>query len=60
MNEVKEKKYDSKNKTPLGVTIDRHYRMPEEARQPDFKFGVHTQTNEFTTKEIINPGLNLE
>lgn len=59
VNEVKEMKYDSQSKTPLGRTVDRAYRMPEAAAAEEFKFGVHTQANEFSCKEIVSSGLSL-
>lgn len=60
VNEVKESKYDSLKKGPLGKPIDREYHYPKEVVEDKFKFGVATETNKFSCKEILNPGVHME
>ena len=53
-NEMKEKRYASTRREPLGETISRDYTYPVAVTQGDFKFGVPTKVSE-PAKEVLFP-----
>jgi hypothetical protein len=42
LNQIKEKKYSSAQREPLGKSLQRNYAFPDEVKKHDFKFGVPT------------------
>jgi hypothetical protein len=59
INDLKEAKYASSNKEPLGKTISRNYKLPEECKDDQFKYGKPTDQNQFSAKETICPNEHL-
>lgn len=55
VQDIKEQKYASKIKEPLGKTFERKYNFPNETQQTAFKYGVPTKFSEYTAKEVIFP-----
>ena len=53
-NDIKEQKYASSQREPLGQTISRDYAYPAAVTQTDFKFGVPTKFSE-PAKEVLFP-----
>lgn len=39
INEIYENKYASRKNEPLAKTIDRNYKLPEEAQHKNFSYG---------------------
>lgn len=44
---------------PLGHTIDRKYKMPNETNQENFKYGLATEKNKYDVKETIYSAENM-
>lgn len=60
MNEIKEDKYASHKREPLGTSILRNYDFPERVKNEDFKFGVPTvgcnyPNLDYSSKDLIYP-----
>jgi len=53
-NDLKESKYNSKIKEPLGKSYHRGYKMPEVIKAEEFKFGVPTIGSE-SAKDVLYP-----
>lgn len=53
-NELKEGKYNSKIREPLGKPYERGYKMPAVVKKEEFKFGVPTISSE-NAKDILYP-----
>ena len=53
-NEIKEQRYASARREPLGQTLTRNYAYPATVTQGDFKFGVPTKVSE-PAKEVLFP-----
>ena len=53
-NQVKEQKYASTRNEPLGKSMQRDYKFPQQVQNPDFKFGVGNIFEE-PAKVIIMP-----
>eukprot|EP01017_Pseudomicrothorax_dubius_P051579 TRINITY_DN9962_c0_g1_i10.p1 TRINITY_DN9962_c0_g1~~TRINITY_DN9962_c0_g1_i10.p1 ORF type:complete len:417 (-),score=103.13 TRINITY_DN9962_c0_g1_i10:52-1302(-) len=59
VNDLKEAKYASAKREPLGRPIERNYKYPDPVLTSDFRFGVPTVNSENTAKEVIFGG-NIE
>lgn len=55
INEIYENKYASRKNEPLAQTINRHYKLPDEVKNPQFSYGQKIPGNDVTTSEILFP-----
>jgi hypothetical protein len=53
-NDLKEAKYTSNVKEPLGKSYHREYQMPDETSHEQFKYGVPTANSE-AAKNVLYP-----
>jgi hypothetical protein len=53
-NDIKEQRYQSTIREPLGKSYQRGYNWVEEAQQPAFSFGVGTKAD-VSAKELLYP-----
>lgn len=47
LNEIKEDQYSRNQREPLGNSIRRHYKYPNEVTKEDFKFGLAPVESKF-------------
>lgn len=52
-------KMEIKSREPLARTIDRNYKLPEQATSQNFKYGLPTEKNKYDVKETIYSGENM-
>jgi len=55
MRELKEEKYARNQKEPLGQTLDRNYKWPEQAKQEEFRFGIASKGSESAKDVMYTP-----
>ena len=53
-NSIKEAKYQSHKREPLGQGLTRDYQMPVQTKNPDFRFGVSSSQCD-NAKDLIAP-----
>lgn len=58
IEEIKEAKYASHNREPLGSSIKRNYEFPQEVKKQEFKFGVPTTGCSILTR-LVSQRRNL-
>lgn len=55
VNDLKETKYASQQKEPLGMSLNRNYKLPDVCSEETFKYGKPTDANQYSAKETICP-----
>lgn len=55
INELKETKYASQQKEPLGKSLSRNYNLPNVCADPTFQYGKPTDPNQYTCKDTVCP-----
>jgi len=60
VNKIKEKKFASRAREPLGKSFKRNYQYPEGVEEGEFQFGSKTKGNLYCAKDVIAPDRPLE
>jgi hypothetical protein len=55
INDIKEMKYSSHQREPLGATVNRNYELLDKYKQPEFKFGVPSNQVDSEAKDVLYP-----
>jgi hypothetical protein len=55
INDLKESKYASQQKEPVGKSLSRDYKLPEVCADQNFKYGKPTDANQYSAKDTICP-----
>jgi len=55
MRELKEQKYARNQNEPLGQTVNRNYKWPEQSKKEDFRFGIASKGSESAKDVMYTP-----